>query len=147
MFQNFKKKMEGIINNPGFEDIAKNIFMKLNLKDLANCQLVSRSFNGFVENPRFWLKKLIMRGLSKKNQKDWIAAIGKTKDTELIKIVLLYFKKILKKRTFIDVPCFIENRRRSMRSLQGNQKSLEKCYHQALEYKDMGSLQILAPPP
>ena len=137
--------MERIINNPGFEDIAKNIFMRLNLKDLANCQLVSRSFNGFLENPMFWLKKWIKRGLSKKNQKDWITAIDEAKDTELIKIVLLYFKKILKKREFIDVPCFIDKRRRSMRSLQGNQKSLEKFYHQAFEDKDMGSLQILAP--
>ena len=32
-----------------------------------------------------------------------------------------------------------------MRSLKGNQKSLEKFYHQAFEDKDMGSLQILAP--
>ena len=59
----------------------------------------------------FWLKKWIQRGLSKKNQKDWIAAINETKDKELIKIVLLYFKKILKKRNFIDVPCFIDRRR------------------------------------
>ena len=76
-------------------------------------------------------------GLSKKNQKDWIDAFDKTKDTELIKIVLLYFKKILlKKQVSIDIPCFIVKRR---------QKSLEKFYHQAIECKDMGSLQILAP--
>ena len=92
----------------------------------------------------FWLKKWIQRGLSKKNQKDWIAAINDTKDKELIKIVLLYFKKILKKRNFMDVPCFIDRRRQSMRFLQRNQKSLEKHYHQAFEDKDMGSLQILA---
>ena len=146
--QDFLKKMEQIINNPGFYYIAENIFQKLDLKDLSNCQLVSRSFNGFVEKPFFWLKKLIRRGLSKKNQKDWIDAFDETKDTELIKIVLLYFKKILKKQDFIDIPCFIAKRRRSIRSLralQGNQKSLEKFYHQALECKDMGSLQILAP--
>ena len=137
--------MERIINNPGFEDITRNIFMMLNLKDLANCRMVGRSFNGFLENPMFWLKKWIMRGLSKKNQKDWITAIDETKDTELIKIVLLYFKKMLKKREFIDVPCFIDKRRRSMRSLQGNQKSLEKLYRQAIEDNDMGSLQILVP--
>ena len=62
-----------------------------------------------------------------------------------MKIVLLYLKKILKKRDFIDVPCFIDKRRRSMRFLQRNQKSLEKRYHQAFEDKDQGSLQILAP--
>ena len=93
----------------------------------------------------FWLKKWIQRGLSKKNQKDWIAAIDETKDKELIKIVLLYFKKILKKHDFIDVPCFIDKRRRSMRFLQRNQKSLERRYHQAFEDKDQGGLQILAP--
>ena len=129
--------MEQIINNPGFYYIAENIFQRLDLKDLSNCPLVSRSFNGFVEKPLFWLKKLIRRGLSKKNQKDWIDAFDKTKDTELIKIVLLYFKKILlKKQVSIDIPCFIVKRR---------QKSLEKFYHQAIECKDMGSLQILAP--
>ena len=137
--------MEQIINNPGFEDITRNIFMMLNLKDLANCRMVGRSFNGFLENPMFWLKKWIKRGLSKKNQKDWITAIDETKDKELIKIILLYFKKMLKKREFIDVPCFIDKRRRSMRSLQGNQKSLEKLYRQAIEDNDMGSLQILVP--
>ena len=136
--------MEQIINNPGLEDVGENIFMLLSLKDLAKCQLVSRSFNGFLEKPMFWLKKWIQRGLSKKNQKDWIAAINETKDKELIKIVLLYFKKILKKRNFMDVPCFIDRRRQSMRFLQRNQKSLEKHYHQAFEDKDMGSLQILA---
>ena len=137
--------MEQIINNPGFEDITRNIFMMLNLKDLANCRMVGRSFNGFLENPMFWLKKWIKRGLSKKNQKDWITAIDETKDKELIKIILLYFKKMLKRREFIDVPCFIDKRRRSMRSLQGNQKSLEKLYRQAIEDNDMGSLQILVP--
>ena len=138
-------KMEQIINNPGLEDVGENIFMLLSLKDLAKCQLVSRSFNGFLEKPMFWLKKWIQRGLSKKNQKDWIAAINETKDKELIKIVLLYFKKILKKCDFVDVPCFIDKRRRSMRLLQRNQKSLEKRYHQAFEDEDWGSVQILAP--
>ena len=124
--------MERIINNPGFEDIAKNIFMLLNLNDVANCQLVSRSFNGFLENPMFWLKKWITRGLSKKNQKDWITAIDKmdkTKDTEFIKNILLYFKKMLKKCEFIDMPCFIEKRQHSMKYFQKNQKSLEKLFH------------------
>ena len=137
--------MEQIINNPGLEDVGENIFMFLSMKDLAKCQVVCRSFHGFLEKPMFWLKKWIQRGLSKKNQKDWIATIDETKDKELMKIVLLYLKKILKKRDFIDVPCFIDKRRRSMRFLQRNQKSLEKRYHQAFEDKDQGSLQILAP--
>ena len=64
-----------------------------------------------------------------------LSSPDKTKDTELIKIVLLYFKKILlKKQVSIDIPCFIVKRQ---------QKSLEKFYH--IECKDMGSLQILAP--
>ena len=65
--------MEQIINNPGFYYIAENIFQRLDLKDLSNCPLV---------RPLFWLKKLIRRGLSKKNQKDWIDAFDKT---ELLK--------------------------------------------------------------
>ena len=72
--------MERIIHNAWFEGVAKNIFMMLNLKDLTKCRLVSRSLYGFAENQRFWLKKLISRGLSKKNQKNWIAAIDETKD-------------------------------------------------------------------
>merc|ERR1712218_51184 len=107
-------KMEQIINNPGLEDVGENIFMFLSLKDLDKCQLVSRSIHGFLEKPVFWLKKWIQRGLSKENQNDWIAAINATKDKELIKIVLLYFKKILKNCDFIDVPCFIDRRRRSI---------------------------------
>ena len=137
--------MAEIIINSGLEHVGENIFMFLSLKDLANCQLVSRSFHGVLEKPMFWLKKWIQRGLSKENQNDWIAAINETKDKELIKIVLLYFKKILKKCDFVDVPCFIDKRRRSMRLLQRNQKSLEKRYHQAFEDEDWGSVQILAP--
>ena len=138
--------MEHLIINSGLDDISRKIFLTLNLNNLLNCRLVSRSFNRFLENPMFWLKKWIKRGLSEKNQKDWTTAINKTKEKELIKIVLLYFKKILKRPNFIDVPCFIDERRRSMRALDPrNQKSLEKFYHQAFEYNDMGSLQILAP--
>ena len=67
--------MEIILNNPGFQHIAENVFLNLNHEKLETCRLVNEFCKDILDNPMFWLKKFIRRGLSKKNQIDWMAAI------------------------------------------------------------------------
>ena len=64
--------MENLIKNPGLKHLAENIFLYLDYEDIINCQIVSESWNGFLENPMFWLKKWTRRGLSKENKIGWI---------------------------------------------------------------------------
>ena len=59
-----------------------------------------------MENPIFWLKKFAQRGLSKKNQEDWIKAIQLNTDSELEKNIISYLKWNLKKNEFLDLPCY-----------------------------------------
>ena len=93
--------MEQIIQNPGFQHVAEKIFLNLPFEDLLTCQLVNMSTNHIVQNPMFWIKKWILKGLTKKNQDDWIKAIQLTN-------VILYMKKVLhNKGSFLDGPCYI----------------------------------------
>ena len=62
--------MEVILNNPGFQQIAENVFLNLNYEKLETCRLVNVFCKDILDNPMFWLKKFIRRGLSKKNQID-----------------------------------------------------------------------------
>ena len=60
-------------------------------------------------HPMFWLKKWrFNRGLSKKNQKDWIKALQMTKNTNIERVVL-YIQKVIKIGHFVDVPCYIDD--------------------------------------
>ena len=74
--------MENTLNNPGLQDIAENIFLNLNYETLEVCQQINKNSKHILENPMFWLKKFIRRGLSKKNQMDWIEVIRITRESE-----------------------------------------------------------------
>ena len=50
--------MDSFITNPGFEHLGQNILRFLNKKSSLEFRLVNYSAKDFVENPRFWLKKL-----------------------------------------------------------------------------------------
>ena len=50
--------MDSFITNPGFEHLGQNILRLLNKKSTLAFRLVNYSAKDFVENPRFWLKKL-----------------------------------------------------------------------------------------
>ena len=100
--------MEIIVNNPGLQHLAENILLNLDHHDLEICQGVNTSFKKILDNPRFWLRKFIRRGQSKKNQSDWINAIQITKDTELEKPLISFLKKCSKNPRVIDPPCYID---------------------------------------
>ena len=99
--------MEIILNNPGFQQIAENVFLNLNYEKLEICRLVNEFCKEILDNPMFWVKKFIQRGLSKKNQSDWLAAIQITPYLNLETNILNYLKQSSKNERVIDIPCHI----------------------------------------
>ena len=100
--------LETIINNPGFQHVAEEIFGNLNDNSLENCQQLNESSKQIVkilEDPLFWLKKFVRGGhLSKKNQKEWTKMIQSKKSTDIEKDILLYLKWTLRKYGPVDLP-------------------------------------------
>ena len=60
-----KNSLENFINNAGLQHLAEKIFLYLNFKDLKACQLINRSSQSILANPRFWLQKFIENGQEK----------------------------------------------------------------------------------
>ena len=130
--------MDQIANTPGLQHIIEIIFFNLDFKDLMACQLVNKSLKQILENPMFWLKKWrFNRGLSKKNQNNWIKALQMTKNTSFEKNVDMYIKKVIKIGHFVDVPCYIDN--------DALMKATTISFQEALKQNNAGVLQILAP--
>ena len=138
---------ENILNNPGLQHIAENIFCVLNYEDLELCRTVNQSCKLFLDEPMFWVKKFIRRGLSKRDQLDWTKAIQLTRHTNLEKNVLSYLKKSSKNERVVNLPCYIDE------DIVRNSKKLVKKYlkyfinrdYDKLIYGDQGIIQILAP--
>ena len=111
--KNVIPRVETFINTQGLQHLAENTFLNLNYQEIKACGLLNGSFQLFVnhlmENPLFFLKKIVLGGMSKKNETDWTEIIQKTKGTKFEEIVLLY----LKSKTYIqsfdfDVPSMIK---------------------------------------
>ena len=88
--------MEKIIKNPGLQHLAENVFLNLNYSDLKKCQLINQSTNQILDDPMFWIKELIQKGLSKENQNDWIEAIQLNYEKK--KYIAAYLKWNLKEK-------------------------------------------------
>ena len=86
-----KNYFENIIKSPGLQHLAEEIFSHLNFDDLQTCQLINRSCKSILDldNPMFWLKKFIQKGISKQNEMDWSKAIQLSKRTQIMKKALL----------------------------------------------------------
>ena len=68
--------MDILTKTPGLRYVAENIFINLDFEDLENCSCVNKSWREILNNPTFWLQKLIQSGsvLEKKDQnfiKSW----------------------------------------------------------------------------
>ena len=50
--------METFFTNPGFQHLGQNILRHLSKEKLLSLSVVNHTCKKFVENPRFWLKKL-----------------------------------------------------------------------------------------
>ena len=57
--------MESLINNPGFDNITKKIFLLLDPETLLTCRLVCKSFKTKVEDPYCWIKRCSQLGQPK----------------------------------------------------------------------------------
>ena len=137
--------MEKIINNSGLQHLAENIFLNLNYEALQECSNVNSSCKEILENPLFWLKLFIRRGLSKKNQKDWICAIQLVKNTDLEKNISSYLKRSSKNQRVVDIPCYInEDTIRKFRKMSHlNENNFQNIgYWKEIPY---GCIQILTP--
>ena len=99
--------LENFMETPGLQHLATNIFLNLNYKDLKACQHVNQSSNSLLQNPRFWIKKFVQKGLSKSNEMDWLKAIQLTKDTDFAKNIFLYLKRSFNLGKISDLPCFV----------------------------------------
>ena len=99
--------MEKIVNTSGLQHLAENIFLNLNYELLKECFKINSSCREILENPLFWLKLFIQRGLSKENQKDWHRAIQLVKNTDLEKNISSYLKRSSKNPRVVDIPCYI----------------------------------------
>ena len=70
--------MEKILNNPGLQHIAENVFFNLDVEHLLICGLLNEYSKQILDSrmfqdPMFWLTKY--EGLSLKNQNDWADVI------------------------------------------------------------------------
>ena len=99
--------MENFINNPGLQHIAEKILFNLNYNNLRVCEHINQTMQKILNDPFFWLRKLIQKGISPKNQEDWKTAIDLTKNSELEKFVLSYLKKSSKNEKVVDLYCYI----------------------------------------
>ena len=98
--------MEKILNNPGLQHLAENIFLNLNSAGLKKCQLINQSASQILEKPMFWIKKLIRNGLSEENQNDWIKAIQSETNFEKKKNIAAYLSWNSKKKNCFNLPCY-----------------------------------------
>ena len=143
--------LESILNNPGLQHIAENIFCNLKYEDIEICRLVNHSCKKVLDEPMFWLKKFMRRGISMKDQLDWTKAIQLTKLTNIEKNVLSYLKKSWQNERVVNLPCYINER------IVKNSKKLLKKYlkpfinrnfgklFRACDNGEEGIIQILAP--
>ena len=96
--------MEIIINNPGLQHLTEKVFSNLEQEDLEVCAMINQSSKQILDNPIFWLKKFVSKGMSKKNETDWAKAIKSVKKSDKKKQIFLYLKWNLKTQEEVDLP-------------------------------------------
>ena len=99
--------MENILKNSGLKHIAENIFLNLDFENLEICGMINWSCKQIMDNPIFWLRKFVRKGvLSKENQKEWNRAIQSKMNSDMEKHILMYLKWNLKNNDSFNLPCY-----------------------------------------
>ena len=133
--------MERIIKSPGLQHLAEEIFWNLVIEDLKICAQINQSCEHILQQPIFWLRKF--KGLSKKNQNEWIKVIQSVKNSDKRIAIISYLKWNLKKDELVNLLCY------SSPAVQNdfNQKILESCKNDdsSDEEEEEESVKILAP--
>ena len=104
--------METIINNPGLQHLAENVFWNLDVEDLKICAQINQSCKQILQNPIFCLRNF--KGLSKENQRDWIKVIQSVKNSDKGIAIISYLQWNLKKEALVDLPCYHTSEIRSL---------------------------------
>ena len=86
--------MDQILNNPGLQHLAENVFWNLDVEVLKICAQINQTTKQIMEDSFFWLKKF--RGLSNEDQNDWSIYIQLMKDAGKEKAFISYMKWQLK---------------------------------------------------
>ena len=131
--------MEKIFNNPGLQHLAEKVFLNLEWKDLEVCAMINQLSKQILENPIFWLKKFVSRGMSKKNETEWAKAIKSAKKYNKKKQILSYMKwHLMTPQEKADFPfCPISN--------SVVQKKFRKHIYEAVKEENTEIVRMLAP--
>ena len=79
--ENSQINFQSLISNPGFEHLGHNILRHLNKKTVFSLRMVNNDCKNFVENPRFWLKKLNFKNCeSTEIHEAWLTLIQKVEE-------------------------------------------------------------------
>ena len=101
---------ETILNNPGLQHLAENIFFNLDVEHLQICEHLNQSskliFDGpMFQDPMYWLKQF--KGLSIENQNDWANVMQTLHDSFRRKYAIIsYLRWNLKKDYMVNLPCY-----------------------------------------
>ena len=106
--------LENFMNNPGLQHLAEIILLNLDYQTLELCKSVNDTFKQFLNatmnDSMFWLKRFIQRGLSKKNQEDWLEVIQMTRDgrvpANIEKYIVWYLKLYSRNGRLVDFDVF-----------------------------------------
>ena len=135
--------LEKILNNPGLQHIAENIFGNLNFEYLMVCRGINQSSKQILDyqmdKPMFLLRKF--RRLSEENQKDWKKVIESAKNSDKEKAISAYLQWNLKKDV-VNLRCY------STRAEQDDFREgiMESCMkEEKLTDEDIEIVKILAP--
>ena len=80
--------MDQILNNPGLQHLAENVFWNLDVEVLKICAQINQTTKNILEDAFFWLKKF--RGLSNEDQIDWSIYIQLMKNAGKEKAFISY---------------------------------------------------------
>ena len=70
------------------------------------CEQINQSTKDILDDPLFWIKWLIERGLSRENQILWIEGIQSVKNSEKEQQIILYLKWKLKNVGTFNIPFY-----------------------------------------
>ena len=138
-----------IFTGQGFRHIVENIFLHLDFDDLVavagkkgGCELINKWCHEILKNPNFWLKKWTKNGLTSTDQMKWIKIFDLAKITNQEEDVLKFIKKVIQRRHFVSVPCFIKEN--DLARFLNLPKTPDQV-HLAMDEKNHGIIQIMAP--
>ena len=158
--------MEKIINSPGLQHVAENIFLNLTYADLKKCRMINKATIEIYDKsivwsrPMFWLKELDQIGfLSEENQKDWIQAIelANSEKKKHIATYLKYTASYCRKgyvnhmKGYLNLKCYTkpevqEKFKKKIHKIcdEGNERAAWRSLRSTSSHKNIEQLKILA---